>query len=260
MKRRAFLSTGSAAAGGVLFGNEPVRSIGVPLQQEALPFEFDALEPHFDAETIRSHYEAIHAQYAMKLRETLRSVNLNVANLSTLLTSIKSVVEPPNTRSVLHLTRRTGPLGEDVQKAIRFYGGGHQCHTVFWRFLAPRGDGPTKPVGRVAEAITSEFGSIKAFRHAFTEAAMDHVGEGWAWLVYRPDKKLVIATTSGNDHPRMKDYLPADICGRPVLCLDLWDHAYERQYKADRSAYIDAWWKVVNYSFMSRAYDIVTSA
>ena len=259
MKRRAFFAAGCSAVGGALFGSDPARSIGVPTHQEELPFEFDALEPHFDAETMRLHYGSIHAEYVAKLRETLRSVNLEVANLSTLLTNLKSVVEPANTKSVLHLTRRPGPLPEDVQKAIRVYGGGHQCHTVFWRFLAPEGSGPRRPEGRVAEAIEAEFGSFKAFRRTFTEAAMDHVGQGWAWLVYRPDKKLVIATTSGNDHPRMKDYLPADICGRPVLCLDLWDHAYERKHKGDRRGYIDAWWNVVNYSFMSRAYDIVTS-
>ena len=259
MKRRTILAAGCSAVGGALFGEEPARSIGVPLDQEPLPFDFDALEPHMDAETMRQHFESIHAEYAVKLREILRTANLQVANLSSLLTRIKSVVEPPNTQSVLHLTRKPGPLAEDVQKAIRLYGGGHQCHTVFWRFLTPAGSGPRLPEGRVAAAIQSEFSSIKDFRRAFTEAALGHTGEGWAWLVYRPDGKLIIATTSGNDHPRMMDYLPADICGRPVLCLDLWEHAYERKFKGDRRAYVDAWWNVVNYDFMSRAYDIVTS-
>ena len=70
----------------------------------------------------------------------------------------------------------------------------------------------------------------------------------------------MITTTSGNDHPKMKDYIPADQIGRPVLCLDLWDHAHSPRFNGDREKYIASWWNVVNWSFMSRAYGIVTNS
>ena len=236
-----------------------VTSIGVMLKQEALGFHFDQLEPYLDAETLRVHYEEIHAAYLRKLRATLDSVHLEVANLSNLLTCIKTIPMPANPRSVLSFNKKPGPLPEDVQRDLRDFGGGHQCHTVFWRFLAPPGTGPKGPEGRVAEGIQGTFGSIDDFKRAFTQAALNHVGEGWAWLVHRSDGSLVITTTSAHDYPRMKDFLPADKTGRPLLCLDLWDHAYNPKYKGQRENYISAWWNVVNWSFVSRAYAIVTS-
>jgi Fe-Mn family superoxide dismutase len=261
MNRRTFLSAGCSVTAGWAFSEErpQANSIGVGLKQEPLGFALDQLEPHLDAENLRHHYEVIHTDYSIKLRSTLRSVDLEVANLSNLITCIKTIPMPANSRSILTFSRKTGPLPEEVQADIRHFGGGHQCHTVFWRFLAPPGTGPKGPEGRVAEAIQGTFGSIEDFKRAFTQAALSHVGDGWAWLVHRPDGKLVITTTSGNDHPRMKDFLPVEKVGRPLLCLDLWDHAYHPKYKGQRENYIAAWWNVVNWSFMSRAYAIVTS-
>lgn len=259
MKRRSLLTIGCSAAVGALFAKEPVRPIGVPIYQEPLPFDFDALEPHMDAATLRHHYNEIHAGYARDLQQTLRSLNLDVANLSSLLPRIKSIVEPPNVKSVLHLGRKSGPLPEESQKALRLYAGGHHCHTVFWRFLAPPGTGQAGPKGKVAQAIQSQFGSIDDFKRAFTKTALEHEGSGWAWLVYRPDGKLVVTTTSYNDHPKMKDFLPEHETGRPVLCLDLWEHSHAGRHHGDRRHYIEAWWNVVNWKFMSTAYEIVTT-
>ena len=111
----------------------------------------------------------------------------------------------------------------------------------------------------MAEVLERDFGSVENFKQTFTEAALKHDGEGWAWLVYRPDGKLVVTTTWNDDNPLMKEFVPEEDYGRAILCLDVWGHAYSPKYVNDRAAYIAAWWKVVNWSFMSRAYDIVTS-
>ena len=157
---------------------QSTRSIGVPLIQEPLGFDFDELEPHMDAATLRTHYEKVHADYLDRLLKTLKSVNLEVASLSNLLPLIKSVQTPPSTSSVIKLGARPGPLPETVQEEIRKFGGDHQCHTVFWRFLAAPGKGPSGPEGKVAEALQATFGGIDPFKRAFTAAALAHAGEG----------------------------------------------------------------------------------
>lgn len=259
MNRRVFLSTSVSAVAGTIFSEERVRSIGVPIKQEPLAFDFAALEPYLDAGSVRAHYEKIHADYTTRLQETLGAVNLEVANLTSLISCIKTIPTPSNPNSILTFSRKPGPLPEEAQKAIRTYGGGHLNHTVFWRFLAPHGSGPAGPEGRVAAAIQAEFGGIEDFRQKFTQAALTHAGPGWVWLVYRPDGRLVVTTTSSNDHPMMKEFVPEGECGRPILCLDLWDHALSLRFKNNRQGYVAAWWKVVNWAFVSKAHAIVTS-
>ncbi len=267
VNRRLFLSAGSSALAGALFAGEdnaddgrtPVVPLGIPVHLEPLAFDFEALEPHLDAATLRLHY-AHHSEHQAQFAAALRQVHLVVGNVSTLMAGITTVLEPADpTTSVIQLGKKPGPLPPDIQHAIRMHGGAHVNHTIFWRFLAPRGTGPAGPEGRVAQAIQAEFGSIEAFKSAFTDAALRHFGSGWAWLVYRPDGRLVITTTANEDNPLMKDFVDWRGQGRPILALDLWEHAYYGRYKNDRRAYIAAWWNVVNWSFLSRAYAIVTS-
>jgi Fe-Mn family superoxide dismutase len=85
---------------------------------------------------------------------------------------------------------------------------------------------------------------------------MNHSGSGWAWLVYRPDQKLVITTTRNEDNPLMNEFVDWREQGRPILALDLWEHAYYLKYKNNRRAYIDAWWRVVNWNFVNKAHAI----
>ena len=107
-------------------------------------------------------------------------------------------------------------------------------------------------------AIEHEFGTINDFKAAFTEAALNHSGSGWAWLVYRPDGRLVITTTSNEDNPLMKEFVDWREYGRFILLLDLWEHSYCLKYKNNRKKYIEAWWNVVNWSFVSKAHAVVS--
>lgn len=257
--RRAFLSTGmTAVTGAFLAAEEQVLApLGVPLKQEPLAFDFDALEPHLDAATLKLHHSRHHTDILDKLQETLQPLNLNVPNVSTLMPNLSRLVVPTDPRR--SMVRMGGPpqmLSADTQHALRLYGGAHINHTAFWRFLAPPGSGPDGPQGRVAEAIVRDFGGIGEFKTAFTEAAMKHFGSGWAFVVFRPGGRLVITTLRNEDNPLMSEIVPAEHSGRFILCLDLWEHSYYLKYRNDRRKYIDAWWNVVNWNFVSRSYTV----
>ena len=260
--RRAFVSTGFAALTGAFLAAEEqvIAPLGIPLHQEPLAFDFDALEPHLDAATLKLHYSRHHGDILEKLTETLQPLNLKVGNVSALMSNIPRLVLPINPRK--HVVRMGGPpatLSAESQRDLRQYGGAHINHTAFWRFLAPAGSGPAGPEGKVAAAIVRGFGGINEFKTAFTEAAMKHFGSGWAFLVYRPDGRLVITTTKNEDNPLMTDFVKPEEHGRFILCLDLWEHSYYLKYRNDRRKYIEAWWNVVNWNAVSRSYAVAAS-
>lgn len=262
INRRTFLNTGCAAVAGAVVGAEEefVAPLGIPLKQEPLAFELDALEPHLDAATLKLHYGRHHTEILSNLQKALRTSNLNVGSVSSLMPNIRGMVLPTDPRrSVVRMGGPPETLSDKAQKAIRLYGGAHVNHTAFWRFLAPSGSGPVGPEGRVLQAIERDFGTVADFKAAFTDAAMKHFGSGWAFAVYRPDGRLVVTALKGEDNPLMKEFVKPEQQGRFILCLDLWEHSYYLKYRNDRKKYIEAWWNVVNWSFVSRAYSIVTS-
>lgn len=267
--RRGFLTTlATAVTGSVLGGETPPTRLGVPLRQEPLAFPFEALEPFMDARTLRRHYEDHHANYLRELQETLAAEDMTVGNVTSLMPEMSYMVQTPKADSKMPLGSLISQglsfqppqrLSKESIKAIRRAGGGHINHTAFWRFLCPPDSGPSGPQGKTARAIVEDFGSVKTFRRVFKEAALNHPGSGWAWLTYRPDGCLVVSTTSNEDNPLMKDHVPWHLAGRPILALDLWEHSYWEQYGDDRERYIDAWWQVVNWEFVGRAYEVVTA-
>lgn len=267
MNRRSFLTSASAVLTSGLVpvhvsSSEEVHApLGIPLKQEALPYDFEALEPFLDAATLRLHYEDHHAQHLQRLLGTLKQMRLHhVGNVVALIGKMHDIVLPvdPHQKAVPMGGPPLRPSPEHKTQ-LRVYGGGHVNHTIFWRFLAPAGAGPQGPEGRAAAAIDDEFGSLEEFKAAFTAAALKHFGSGWAWLVYRPDGRLVITTTRYEDSPLMPEVVKPEQVGRPLLCLDLWEHAYYLKYQNDRKAYVEAWWNVVNWAFVTRAYNVVTS-
>lgn len=268
--RRSLLATAFPALAGTLWGDDsstPPRRQGVPMIQEPLGFDLDALEPYLDARTLKIHYHEHHAAHLREFRRALDEVDLMVGNAISLMPCIQAMKRPPLVRqSILQLSLAkspspTGvqqPLTEDVQRRIRVHGGAHVNHTAFWRFLRPTGSGAYGPLNNTASALNEQFGTVQQFKEAFTQAALAHFGPGWAWLIYRNDGTLAITTTPDEDNPLMKEFVDWHEQGRPILALDLWEHSYYLKFKNNRRAYVDAWWKVVNWEFVEKALAIVT--
>jgi superoxide dismutase, Fe-Mn family len=184
-----------------------------------LPYDYKALEPHIDEQTMKLHHDRHHAAYVNNLNEALaKHPDLQKRSLDDLLKDLQAVPE-------------------DIRTTVRNNGGGHANHTLFWQIMGPGGGQPTGPA---AEALKSAFGSFDAFKKELSGAASRVFGSGWAWLV-DAGGQLSIETTPNQDTPLMQGR-------RPVLGLDVWEHAYYLKYQNRRAEYIEAWWNVVNWN------------
>jgi Fe-Mn family superoxide dismutase len=189
-----------------------------------LPYGFDALEPHIDAQTMQIHHDKHHGTYVNNLNAALeKHPELQKKSLDQLLAGMSNVPE-------------------DIRTAVRNNGGGHANHTLFWQLMgAGKGGAPT---GAIADAITSTFGGFDKFKETFTKTAIGRFGSGWAWLV--DDKgKLDIYSTANQDSPIMEGK-------KPILGLDVWEHAYYLKYQNRRPEYIGAWWNVINWDAVNK--------
>jgi Fe-Mn family superoxide dismutase len=184
-----------------------------------LPYQKSALEPYVDAETMEIHHDKHHAAYVKNLNDVLPE------GLDSNLEEILS-----------HLEK----LPSDIQSKVRNQGGGHYNHTLFWKFMTPKSAAPET---RLLEALNTTFGSKDSFREKFSTAAISHFGSGWAWLVIN-HKQLDIITTSNQDTPLSQGFVP-------LLCLDVWEHAYYLKYQNRRADYVQAWFNVINWDEVS---------
>ena len=189
----------------------------------ALPYAYDALEPVIDADTMRFHHDKHHATY--------------VANLNKALEAHPELFE----RSVEFLIAHLNHLPEDIKGAVRNNGGGTYNHTLFWEMMAP--EGQTAFAGPVADKIKETFGSYEEFKKQFAAAAAGRFGSGWAWLVADGDK-LEILSTANQDNPLTEGK-------RPLLCLDVWEHAYYLKFQNRRVDYINEWFRIINWDFVN---------
>ena len=189
-----------------------------------LGYSFDALEPAIDARTMEIHYTKHHQAY--------------VDNLNKALADFPEVAEKPLEQLLSNL--ETVP--EKIRTAVKNHGGGHFNHSLFWEVMGPSSaKAPAgKPEGRLAEAIIKDFGDFAKFKEQFSAAAMGRFGSGWAWLSRDVDGKLVVESTANQDTPLAEGK-------KPLLGLDVWEHAYYLKYQNRRKDYVDAWWKVVNW-------------
>ncbi len=193
-----------------------------------LPYGFDALEPSIDSATMQVHYKGHHGAYV---------TNLNNA------VSGKPQLE---NKSPEALVADLSSVPDDIRGAVRNNGGGHVNHSMFWPLMTPKSSGSGgEPTGPLAEAIKSSFGSFADFKTKFMDAGAKRFGSGWAWLVVK-DGKLAIGSTANQDNPLMGDAV-AGFSGKPVLGLDVWEHAYYLKYQNKRADYMKAWWDVVNW-------------
>ena len=186
-----------------------------------LPYPSDALEPHIDKTTMEIHHDKHHGAYVTNLNKALESA----PELSS-----KSVDEL--------LASNLAAVPESIKTAVRNNGGGHANHSLFWTLLSAKGGGA--PKGAVESVITSNFGSFDGFKEKFNAAATTRFGSGWAWLVKDSAGKFEILSTANQDSPLMEGK-------KPILGLDVWEHAYYLKYQNRRPEYIAAWWNVVNW-------------
>jgi Fe-Mn family superoxide dismutase len=193
-----------------------------------LPYPKDALEPHIDAPTMEIHHGKHHAAY--------------VANLNKAVAGNAGLEAKP----VEELLANLNALPDNIRTAVRNNGGGHWNHTFFWNLMRP-GAGGT-PTGNLADDIKAVFGGFDAFKEKLEAAGMGRFGSGWAWLVVGRAGKLEIVSTPNQDNPIM------DGSGRPVLGVDVWEHAYYLKYQNRRADYLKAWWNVVNWAEAAKNY------
>jgi Fe-Mn family superoxide dismutase len=194
----------------------------------ALGYDPAALEPHIDAATMNLHHGKHHAAYIAKMNEAL-AANPAVATktLEELMTSLADIKDTA------------------VQTTLRNNGGGHWNHSFFWNIMAPAAESG-KPSDALLKAINDSFGSLEQMKTAFTDAAMKRFGSGWAWLIVK-DGKLKITSTPNQDNPLMKGLVADADLGKPILGLDVWEHAYYLHYQNRRADYAAAWWNIVNW-------------
>jgi Fe-Mn family superoxide dismutase len=193
-----------------------------------LPYDKAALEPNIDAQTMEIHHDKHHAAYVNNLNKALEGQpELQSKSIEALIGSLDSVPE-------------------NIRTAVRNNGGGHYNHTLFWDLLSPNGGGT--PSGALGDAINAAFGSFDNFKTQFAAAGVGRFGSGWAWLVVAPDGTLSITSTPNQDSPVMEGK-------KPVLGLDVWEHAYYLKYQNRRPDYIAAFWNVVNWAKVAELYD-----
>lgn len=190
-----------------------------PYTVPPLPYAFDALEPYIDAKTMEIHHDKHHGAYVKNLNAALEG-QAALAKLS-----------------VEELISKIDSVPENIRTAVRNNGGGHANHSLFWKIMKKGGGG--EPKGEIADAIKSTFGSFNEFKTKFNEAATKRFGSGWAWLQVKGGK-LGIESTANQDNPLMSG-------AKPVMGIDVWEHAYYLKYQNRRPEYIEAWWNVVNW-------------
>lgn len=186
-----------------------------------LPYDYKALEPHIDARTMEIHHTKHHNAYISNVNSALQ--HAGAANLAG--------------KSVEDVISNLNAVPEEIRMAVRNNGGGHANHSLFWQLMGPGKGG--EPKGEVATAISGAFTSFAKFQEQFADAAVKRFGSGWAWLADNKGK-LEIVSTPNQDSPIMEGK-------KPLLGLDVWEHAYYLNYQNRRADYIKAWWNVVNW-------------
>jgi len=199
-------------------------------QLPELGYAYDALEPHIDARTMEIHHSKHHAAYTSKLNAAIEGYS--------------ELADIP----VDDLLADLGSVPEDMRAAVRNNGGGYANHNFFWTVMSPEGAG--EPDGELADAINSTFGTFDQFKEQFSASAAGQFGSGWAWLVVDGNGGLKVYSTSNQDSPLSEG-------DTPILCLDVWEHAYYLNYQNRRPDYIVAWWNIVNWN---RVADYFTAA
>jgi superoxide dismutase, Fe-Mn family len=202
-----------------------MKKIGI----EKLPYSYSALKTFIDPETMNFHYNKHYKGYVDKLNDALSKKKYGDLDLEKIIKSISR-----------------------YDKTIRNNAGGAFNHALFWNMLSPK---PMKLKGGLEEKIKKQFKSFNNFKKEFDTIAKERFGSGWVWLVLTSQNKLKIMSTPNQDNPLMN---VIEGGGFPLLGLDLWEHAYYLKYRNKRDEYISNFWKVVNWDFVSKMYEMKT--
>jgi len=189
-----------------------------------LDYSYNALEPYIDAQTMEIHHTKHHGAYTTNLNNALANIPGAPTNIEDILREISKY-----------------PV------AVRNNGGGFYNHNLFWKIMKPNGGG--QPQGDLADAINRYFGSFDKFKELFSNAAATRFGSGWAWLIVKADGTLAVTSTPNQDNPLMD---VVEEKGKPLLGIDVWEHAYYLKYQNRRPEYIAAFWNVINWDEVSR--------
>ncbi|MFI5134715.1 MAG: superoxide dismutase [Chitinophagales bacterium] len=239
--RREFITKGALAAAGALtflsadwqktFSKQSGHERFEPSTDDGefklppLPYAYNALEPYIDAQTMEIHYTKHHQAYVDKLNAAIeKAPGLKGKSIDELLSMINSI---PDT----------------VKMQIRNQGGGHWNHSFFWQILAPK-SAANMPSGKLVEAISQQWQSLDNFKSEFNKAGASVFGSGWVWLIADKDRKLSIITTPNQDNSMM-DIAP--VKGKPIIGVDVWEHAYYLKHQNKRPEYLDDIWNVINW-------------
>ena len=200
----------------------------INFQQIPLPYAYNALEPFIDAMTMEIHHTKHAAGYTKNLNDACvaEKVDIKTTSITSLLASISK-----------------------YSIKMRNNAGGHYNHELFWQSMQPAP--ASMPTGSLAKAIEKSFGTFADFQKAFSEAAKNRFGSGWAWLIINEKKELAICSTANQDNPLMDI---AEVKGYPLLGLDVWEHAYYLKYQNKRADYINNWWNLVNWKFVEERF------
>ncbi len=182
-----------------------------------LPYPMDALEPYISKETLEYHYGKHHKAYVDNLNNLIPGTEFENLTLEEI------------------VLKASGPIFNNAAQVWN--------HTFYWNSLTPKGGG--EPEGKLADAIRRDFGSLEAFKEAFTKAAVTLFGSGWAWLVKNSDGKLEIVQTSNAGNPMTSGK-------KPLLTCDVWEHAYYIDYRNARPKYVENFWNLVNWDFVTQ--------
>jgi Fe-Mn family superoxide dismutase len=192
---------------------------GLMFSLPELGYDYNALEPYIDAQTMEIHYTKHHNAYVTKLNEALQKT------------------PAWQNKSIEELLNNLKDVPDDIRTAVQNNGGGHHNHSLFWEVMKPGGSKD------IPEVITKTFGAADEFKTKFTDAGITRFGSGWAWLV-RNGEQLEIYSTANQDSPLTEGK-------KPILGLDVWEHAYYLKYQNRRPEYIEAWWNVVNWDVVA---------
>jgi superoxide dismutase, Fe-Mn family len=197
-------------------------------EQPTLPYAFDGLEPTMDARTVEIHYTKHHATY--------------LANCNKALEKYPQFFE----KSMDWILSNLDQIPEDVRVVVKNNGGGFYNHNLFWENMGPNKGG--EPKGKLLSLIQSSFGDLAAFKAEMEKTGLGRLGSGYAWLCQKKDGSLVILATLNQDCP-LSDGL------KPLLVVDVWEHAYYLKYQNRRTEYLTNWWTLVNWDVVQKRFE-----